>query len=289
MTATPDRCRSSAPPMCIRHELSAAHSTSAPVWRTAADLVRADRGRHVGVLHRERAAEPAAHLGVRQVGQVQAADRAQQPQRGVAHLQHPQRMAARVIRHPVREVRAHVRHPQHAGQEHRKLIGPRRDLGHRPGQARVPGLRRQRRVVLPDHRGTRGRRGDDGLVAGEGGGEPARHRHRLPPVTGVEMHLTAARLGRREIHLMAQPLEHRDHGLAGAGEQRVGQARHEQADAHQPPPPATLQDAVARRGRGDPAGHWARRPQVHPTFPGLRPGPRATPTRPWPAPPRSGR
>ena len=38
MTATPDRCRSSAPPMCIRHELSAAQSTSAPLIRTAATL-----------------------------------------------------------------------------------------------------------------------------------------------------------------------------------------------------------------------------------------------------------
>ena len=38
MTGTPVRCRVSAPPMCIRQELSAAHSTSAPLRRTAATL-----------------------------------------------------------------------------------------------------------------------------------------------------------------------------------------------------------------------------------------------------------
>ena len=34
----PDRCRVSAPPICIRHELSAAHTTSAPVCLIAATL-----------------------------------------------------------------------------------------------------------------------------------------------------------------------------------------------------------------------------------------------------------
>jgi hypothetical protein len=56
------------------------------------------------------------------------------------------------------------------------------------------------------------------------------------------MHLTAARLGRREIHLMAQPLEHRDHGLTGVGDSvSVGHVTNKPMRI-KPPPLATLQD-----------------------------------------------
>ena len=247
MTATPDRCRVQRAADVHQARVVRRAQHLGPAAADRRHLVRADRRRHVGVLHRERAAEPAALLGVRQVGQVQAPHRAQQPQRGIPHLEHPQRVTARVVGHPVREVRAHIGHPQHVGQEHGKLIGPWHDLGHRPGQARIPRLRGQRRVVLPDHRGARGRRGHHRLEAAEGSGEPARHRHRLPPVTGVEMHLAAAGLGRREIHLMAQPLQHRDHSLAGVREQRVGQARDEQADSHQA---ASARHAIRRAPAG---------------------------------------
>ena len=72
ITRTPARCRESSPPMCIRQELSPATSTSAPVSRDVARLVGAHRHRGVGVLHRERAAEAAALLGLRQVDQASA-------------------------------------------------------------------------------------------------------------------------------------------------------------------------------------------------------------------------
>ena len=64
--------------MCIRHELSLATSTSAPVSRTQAHLVRPHRHRNLGVLHRERPAEPAALLGRQELDQSDPADVAQQ-------------------------------------------------------------------------------------------------------------------------------------------------------------------------------------------------------------------
>ena len=70
--------RPSPPPMCIRQDASPAAQTSAPVPSDVAHLVGQHRGRHVGVLQRERAAEAAALLGVGQLDQVEPAHRAQQ-------------------------------------------------------------------------------------------------------------------------------------------------------------------------------------------------------------------
>ena len=142
----------SAPPMCIRHELSAGAHHLGPRLPDRGHLVGAHRRRHVRVLHRERAAEPAARLRVGQVHQVDAAHRAQQPQRGVADVHHAQRVAGGVIGHPVREVRAHVGHAEHPGQERGQVVHPRRDLGHLPRQDGVARLGRQHRVVLAHHR-----------------------------------------------------------------------------------------------------------------------------------------
>ena len=124
--------------MCIRQELSPATSTSAPVVRHVARLVGAHRHRGVGVLHRERAAEAAALLGARQVHQVEPAHRSQQPARPVADAEHPQRVAGRVVGHPVREVRADVGHAEHVDEELAQLVDLRRE-SRRPPPA--PGRR----------------------------------------------------------------------------------------------------------------------------------------------------
>ena len=83
-------------------------TTSACVREHVAHLVGEHRGRGVGVLDRERAAEAAALVGAGQLDQVEAAHRAQQPQRPVAHPQQPQRVAGRVVGDPVRVVGADV-------------------------------------------------------------------------------------------------------------------------------------------------------------------------------------
>ena len=101
----------------------------------ARHLVRQHRRRGLGVLHRERPAEPAADVGVGQLHQVQPANRAQQLQGLVADAQHPQRVARRVVGDPVRVVGADVGHPQHVDQELGELVRP---LGALLGRARQP-------------------------------------------------------------------------------------------------------------------------------------------------------
>ena len=64
MTRTGDRRRDSSPPMCIRHDVSPAVQHLGAGAQHVVDLVEAHRDRRVGVLDRERAAEPAALLGI---------------------------------------------------------------------------------------------------------------------------------------------------------------------------------------------------------------------------------
>ena len=78
---TPVRRRDRPPPMCMRQEASPAVTTSARVVSTDGHLVGEHRGRGVGVLDRERAAEAAARVGGGQLDEVDAAHRAQQLQR----------------------------------------------------------------------------------------------------------------------------------------------------------------------------------------------------------------
>ncbi len=184
-------------------------------------LVGAHRGGNVGVLDGERAAEAAAGLRRGQLDQLQPAHLAQQPQWRVAHPEHPQRMAGGVISHPVREVRTHVGHPQHVHQQGGQVVHAWREAGHGASQGGVAGFGGEPAVVLADHRGTGGRRAHDDVEPGEGSGEPPRQRQALPPVAGVEMHLTAAGLPVRKLHLMAEPLEQRHDSLAGGREHGV--------------------------------------------------------------------
>ena len=94
----------------------------------APQLVREHRHRRVGVLDRERAAEPAA-LAARSSSSTRSMPRtARSSRRGRSPtLQQPQRVARRVQRHPVRERRADVDHAEHVDQELRQLEarGPR--------------------------------------------------------------------------------------------------------------------------------------------------------------------
>ena len=84
MVRTPARVRERPPPMCMRQEQSPAVRTSAPVDFTWVILSLEHRRRRLGVLDRERPAEPAAGLGLGQLDEVDAVDGAQQLQRLVA-------------------------------------------------------------------------------------------------------------------------------------------------------------------------------------------------------------
>ena len=176
MTRTGDRRRESSPPMCIRHDVSPAVSTSAPEPSDVVDLVVAHRDRRVGVLDRERPAEAAARLGSRQVHQGQAVDRLEQPPRPVADPEQARRMAGRMERDRVREARADVGHAEDVDEELAQLEDARRDRGDPfrqsgPGAA-LPGEPGHDRMVDADHRGARARRRDHDVVAGERVDEP---------------------------------------------------------------------------------------------------------------------
>ena len=191
---TPARWRRSAPPMCIRHELSAAVQTSARVSSTRRSLSAEHRHRRVGVLDRERPAEAAALVRVLELHEVDPAHRRQQPPRPVADVQQPQRVAGRVQRHAVRERGADVGHAR-AG---------------RPGtRSARTAARARRRHVLAHVADARGRRRDDDLVAARTRAPSAGQRRAVLPVARVAVHLPAARLLLREHDLVAEPLEQR--------------------------------------------------------------------------------
>ena len=81
---------------------------------------------------------------------VEPAHAREQPARPVAHAEQPQRVAGRVVGHPVREVGADVGHPEHVDQE---LATARRTCGpisaDRVRQAGVPGALGDDRVLVP--------------------------------------------------------------------------------------------------------------------------------------------
>ena len=116
--------RSRRQPAADVHQAGGVAGGAAPRRRCRArsHLVGEHRRRGVGVLHREGAAEAAALVGAGQLDQVDAAHRAQQPQRLVADAQHPQRVAGRVVGDPVREVGADVGHAEHVDQELGQLV-----------------------------------------------------------------------------------------------------------------------------------------------------------------------
>jgi hypothetical protein len=181
-----------------------------------AQLVGEHRHRRVGVLDRERPAEPAALLGLLDLDEVDALDRAQQPQRAVADLKQPQRMAGRVVGDAVRERGADILDLEHVDEELRQLAHAVRD----------------RRAVLAHHRDARGRRGDDVLRVPEHALEAPRQRRALVRVPRVDVHLAAAGLLLGEGDLHAQPLQQLDDRAARAREQGVVEAGDEQCSAH---------------------------------------------------------
>ena len=138
---TPVRSRDRPPPMCIRQDESPAVHTSAPVLSTERILSASMAVETSGFFTAKVPPNPQHDSACGQLDQVDAAHRAQQLQRLVADPQHPQRVAGRVIGHPVREVRADIGHPEHVDQELRQLVGAARQLRRRAAaSAGVAGL-----------------------------------------------------------------------------------------------------------------------------------------------------
>jgi hypothetical protein len=195
-------------------------------------LVGQHRRRRVGVLDREGAAEAAALLGGRQLDEVDAAHRAQEPDRRVAHLEQPQRVARRVIGHAVMEGRADVLHPEAPDEELGELEDARGEIADLRGERLVAGLGGHPLVALAHHRRARPAGRDDRLGGAEHANEAPHEPDRLVPVARVGVHLTAARLLEREVDLDTHALEHGHRGAPGLGEQRVVEAGDEERRPH---------------------------------------------------------
>ena len=218
---TPARWRRSAPPMCIRHELSADVHTSAPRVEHAAQLVGEHRHRGVGVLDRERAAEAAALLGLGQLDEVDPAHGPQQPPRPVADVQQPQRVAGRVQRDPVRERGADVDHAELVDQELGQLEQPAGDA-RRGARARSPTHDADGETTASASPNTRPKRSSSG--------SRLRRRSRVLPCICPQQVCSSG-----ELDLVPEALQQLDHRPARGREQRVVEARDEQGDPHRTP------------------------------------------------------
>ena len=125
----------SRPPMWVRQELSPATSTSAPVSQTCRALSAPIATDVSAFFTREGAAEAAALVGALELEEGDPADLLEQLPRPLAHAEHAQRVAGRVVGDGVRVVGADVGHAEHVDEELRQLVDLRRRLRHRRLQA----------------------------------------------------------------------------------------------------------------------------------------------------------
>ena len=220
------------PPMCSRQDASAAAAKAAPVRCTAAILSASIAPDTAGFFSANVPPNPQHCSASGSSTRSMPLNRAQQPQRPLADPQQPQRMAGRVVGHPVREVRPDVGHAQHVGQEFRQLPGAGRDRLRRLGQRRVTGQPGHVGVLVPDRGRARPARHHDRVVALERRHMVADQRDRLPRVAAVDVHLPAAGLRPGHLHAHAQPFQHPDRGLAHLRRHAVHQARDEQGGRH---------------------------------------------------------
>ena len=114
-----------APPMCIRHELSAAAQYSAPVSSTQR-ILSESMAIEVSAFFTENVPPNPQHsVGMGQLHEVDPAHLAQQPLGASPIREHPLRVAGRVEGDPVREVGADVLDPELVDQERGELVDPR--------------------------------------------------------------------------------------------------------------------------------------------------------------------
>ena len=137
---TPGRSRASLPPIWSRQEASSAVQTLGSGRDDRPALVVQHRGRGLGVLEREGAAEAAAFLGGRQLEQLEAVDLREQRERRVADAGDAQGVTGRVVGDPAREATPRARHPEPVHEQLRELEDPRRELVDASLQLVVAGL-----------------------------------------------------------------------------------------------------------------------------------------------------
>ena len=181
------------------------------------------------ILDAEGAAEAAADLRSRQLGQPQALDRRQQLARLLLDAELAQAGAGVVIGDGAVEARRHAGNAAHVREERDQLVGPRRQ---RLGALLHRGvIGEQRRVVLADHAGA-GAAGRHHIVVGlEGGDDPRGDGAGIGAIAGIVGRLAAAGLRPRHLDRAAGLLQQLDGGKADRRPEQIDEAGDEQADA----------------------------------------------------------
>ena len=193
------------PPMCIRHELSAATHTSARGVRARARSLSASIAADMSAFLTANVPPKPQHSSASGSSTSSSPRTArEQPQRPVAHVQQPGRVAGGVIGHRVREGRAHVLHPEPVHEELAQLDHARHERPDLALQPVVAGQAGDVRVLLAHHAHAGGGRRDHHLGVAERVHEAPHQRHGLELVAAVGVHLPAAGLLLREVHLVAR-------------------------------------------------------------------------------------
>src|SRR5881396_1358660 len=144
-----------------------------------------------------------------------------------------ERMACRVVRDPVREVRADVYHPEAANEELGQLQHSRGKNFDLLAEFRVIELGGEIGIKLAYCRNARCRRGNDEVLVREHPDEATSQIRSCVLITRVEMELSAARLRFGKLHLVTQPLNELYRRDPDIGKQRVVHAGEEEGDAHE--------------------------------------------------------
>ena len=228
---TPEPRRLSAPPMCIRQELSAAVQTSAFVSSTAralSDTIALDTSaffsekvppnpQHSSDPGRSTSSRPRTARSSRCGLSPRCSERSEW-QDGCSVTVCGNEAPTSVT--PSFSTRSSV----NSNTRPSKAVDP-------PDERLVAGFRRHLRIMLADHRDAGRRRDADDFGAVEDASEMLHQRPRVAGVAGVVMHLPAAGLLPPELDLVAEPLEHGDDRLSRFREQRVVVAGDEQRSA----------------------------------------------------------
>ena len=182
----------------MRHELSAAVSTSAPEATTSATLSVPIATEVSGFLTEKVPPNPQQASGFARSTRSRPSTRREQPLRPVAEPEQALGVAGRVKRHPVRVASTDVDDAEDVDQVLREIEHARchgidggRQVRVKPAGQRVIG---HGRVVRSDHRRAGRGGGHHGVEPRERVHEPAGEQDGVVPVPGVEVDLTAAGL-----------------------------------------------------------------------------------------------
>ena len=228
-TAAPRRDRP--PPICIRHDMSTAATTSALVSMTASSLssrialdVSAFLIANVPPNPQHSVARGSATRSRPSTARRRSSGAS--PSRRARSEWHVGWYVTRCGKDAPTSVTPRCRHEKLGQLQHPGCEG-----AHRPRELRVLHLLGEVGVEVAHHRHARSRRCDDDLGVGEDAHESTRESRGGVLIPGVEVELPATRLCVGELDVVTEPLEHAHCRDPRFGEERVVETRDEERDA----------------------------------------------------------